>query len=121
MSADAKPATDATTTPPPAANGPAPHTPDEARRADEELLRELAELEKQFPPPEKGDLIPDARWFEANASALGEQYRNEHVAIMNCEVVGHDWNELRLRRDVARKYNVHPHRFLVVYLFSIFG
>jgi hypothetical protein len=121
MSVDAKPTTDATTTPPPAVNGTVPHAPEESRRADEELLRELLELEKQFPPPEKGDDIPDARWFEANEAALYEQYRNEHVAIMNGEVVGHDWNELRLRRDVARKYNVHPQKFLVVYLFSIFG
>lgn len=119
MPADAKPTTDAT--PPPTANGTAPHAPEESRRADEELLRELLELEKQFPPPEKGACLADARWFEANAAALGEQYRNEHVAIMNGEVVGHDWNELRLQRDVARKYNVHPHSFLVVYLFSIFG
>jgi hypothetical protein len=79
------------------------------------------ELEKQFPPPNKGDQIPDAQWFVANEAALYEQYRNEHVAIMDGQIVGHDWNELRLRRDVARKHNVHPYRFLVVYLFSIFG
>ena len=120
MSADAQPTTDATT-PPPAANGTAPSELDAARLADQELLNELHELEKQYPAPERGHDIPDARWYEANASALFEQYRGEHVAIMNGAVVGHDWNELRLRRDVARKYNVHPHRFLVVYLFTVFG
>jgi hypothetical protein len=95
---------------------PVPHEP-----TYEELARELSELEKQFPPPERGDLIPDARWYEANAPALYEQYRGMHIAIMNGAVVGHDRNELQLRLDVARKYNIHPYGFLVVHLFSVFG
>jgi hypothetical protein len=118
MSTDAHPTTDATS---PAANGAVPHAQNEARLAELALLNEIAELEKQFPPPEKGSQIPDARWYEANAPALFDQYRGEHVAIMNGAVVGHDWNELQLRLDVARKYNVHPYRFLVVHLFSVFG
>ncbi len=105
-----------TTSEPPAAPAPAV-----VPRTYEELGRELGELEKQFPPPEKGDDIPDARWYEANASALYEQYLGEHVAILNGAVVGHNWDELQLRIDVARKYNVHPYRALVVYLFTIFG
>jgi hypothetical protein len=120
MPADAQPSTDATTRLP-AANGAVPPALDEARLADEELVNELHELEKQFPLPEKGATLADARWYVANASALYQQYCGEHVAIMNGTLVGHDWNELRLRRDVTRKYNVHPQSFLVVYLFSIFG
>jgi hypothetical protein len=119
MSTDARPTTDAT--PPPAENGDSPPGASEALRSDMELVRELLELEKQFPPPEKGALIPDARWYEANAPALFEQYRGMHVAIINGAVVGHDWNELQLRLDVARKYNIHPYCFLVVHLFSVFG
>lgn len=120
MSADSIPTTDATTTPPPAIAPPSPEL-DAARLADLELVTELHELEKQFPLPEKGANLADARWYEANASALFEKYLGQHVAILNGAVVGHDWNELRLRRDVARKHNVHPQRFLVVYLFTVFG
>jgi hypothetical protein len=120
VSTDAHPTTDPATPPPPA-NGAVPHQPDEARLADLALVREIAELEKQFPPPEKGSTIADARWYEANAPALFEQYRGEHVAIVNGAVVGHDWNELQLRLDVAKRYNIHPHSFLVVHLYSVFG
>jgi hypothetical protein len=113
MSTDAHLTTD-TPTPPPITNGTAPHQPrEEARRADLALVHEIAEFEKQFPPPEKGALISEARWFVANASALFEQYRGSFVAIMNDAVVGHGPNALQLQLDVARKYNVHPQSFLV--------
>ena len=97
------------------------HDPADAKsRTDQERARELIELESQFPPPEEGACIPDARWYEANAAALYEQYKGMHVAILNGAVVGHDWSELQLRLDTARKHNVHPCRVLVVHLFSVF-
>ena len=84
------------------------------------MAQELFELGKQFPRPEKGDCIPDARWYIENEAALYKQHLGEHVAILNGAVVGHGWNELQLQLDVARKYHVHPDRILTVYLFSIF-
>jgi hypothetical protein len=85
-------------------------------RTDRELAHELIELEKQFDPPERGESVSDARWYEANESVIESQYRGMHVAIMNGAVVGYGCNALQLELDLARKYNVHPQRFLIVYV-----
>ncbi|MDY3556782.1 hypothetical protein R5W24_005955 [Gemmata sp. JC717] len=91
---------------------------DPPTRDYDELARELEEAGKQFPPPERGDEVPDARWFEANAQALYQQYKGMHVAILNGAVIGAGLDELELRLDVSRKYHIHPDRALVVHLFS---
>lgn len=117
MSADAKPTTNATTTPPPAANGAAVPAPRENPRSNMDLARELVELEKQYPPPEQSDILADARWLQEHwGTAVLEPYRGTHVAVLNGAIVGHGWNSLQLQLDVARKFNVHPERFLVEYI-----
>lgn len=109
-------ATDTTSEAPavPAANGKAA-----PERSDEELARELLELEQKFPPPQRGAEIPDARWFEENYQSLLQQHKGLHVAILNRAVIGSGVNELQLRIDLARKYQVHPYGFLVVDLFPL--
>jgi hypothetical protein len=115
MSTDAKAATNATT-PPPAANGAAPPAPSSTRRS-EELVRELLELEKQFPPPNEDAIFADARWLQEHwGTAVLEPYRGTHVAVLNGAVVGHGWDSLQLQLDVARKFNVHPQRFILEYI-----
>ena len=86
-------------------------------RTDEELARELVELENQFDPPERGASSADARWFEANWGApVLAAYRGTHVAVLNGAIVGHGSNALQLELDVARKFNLHPQRFIVEYV-----
>lgn len=81
----------------------------------EELARELVELGKQFPPPDLEDIRADARWFMAHWDEF-EPYRGTCVAVLNGAVVGHGWNSQQLQLDVARKFNVHPQRFLLEYI-----
>jgi hypothetical protein len=82
-------------------------------RSYEELAREIIELEKQFPPPDEGDIVAEARWLAENWPALVRAYPGTHVAVLNRAVVGTGENPLQLKLDVARKFNVHPQRFLV--------
>jgi hypothetical protein len=117
MSADAKPTNDATTTPPPAANGAGPQAPPESLRSNMDLARELVELEKQYPPPDEDAIFSDARWLQEHwGTAVLEPYRGTHVAVLNGAVVGHGWDSLQLQLDVARKFNVHPQRFILEYI-----
>ncbi len=93
-------------------------TPEEVtQRTYEDLARELIELEKQFPLPERGDAIPDAKWFEEHwGKPALTQYGGSFVAVLNGAVVGHGLNSLQLQIDVARKCNVHPQRFIIEYV-----
>lgn len=84
---------------------------------DRELVREIHEFGKQLPPPERGDSREDARWFEEHlGTATFEPYRGNFVAVLNGSVVGHSRHALQLQLDVARKFNVHPHRLIVEYV-----
>ncbi len=86
-------------------------------RTYEELVRELIELEKQFPPPNESECFADARWFEERwGTAEFEPYRGTHVAVLNGTVVGHGRNSLQLRRDLVREHDIHPQRFIIVYI-----
>ena len=106
-----------TTSEPPAATAPTGPAARPVEPTYEDLARELIELEKQFPLPEQDDIFADARWFDAhsNTPAL-EPYRGTHVAVLNGAVVGHGWDSLQLLLDVARKFNVHPQRFILEYV-----
>ena len=104
-------ATDTTSEPPAA---PAPRVP---ALTDEELVREVIELEKRLPLPEYDDILADAKWFQARCNTPEfEPYRGTHIAVLNGAIVGHGWNSLQLQLDVARTFNVHPQRFILEYI-----
>ena len=81
------------------------------------LVRELMELEKQFPLPNQDDLRADARWFaERWGKPAFEPYRGSCVAVLNGAVIAHGNDEDRLRLDLARALNTHPARFVIAYI-----
>ena len=103
---------------PPAPDQPAPEevTP-VTQRTYEDLARELIELEKQFPLPEKGESLADAKWFEERwGKSEFEPYRGMCIAVLNGSVVGQGRNPLQLQLDVARQLKVHPQRFIIEYI-----
>ncbi|QJW96863.1 hypothetical protein [Frigoriglobus tundricola] len=113
--------TDATSTDPqsgvPALSGPVAPKATTKHRTDEELAHELVELEKQFDPPDPDAIMIDARWFDTHWGTPDfEPYRGTHIAVLNGAIVGHGWNSLQLQIDVARKFNVHPQRFILEYI-----
>ncbi len=88
-----------------------------AHRTDQELACELFELEKQFVMPDDHAIRADAQWFDDHLGKPEfEPYRGTHIAVLNGAIVGHGWNALQLQLDVARKYNVHPQRFILEYV-----
>lgn len=81
------------------------------------LVRELLELEKQFPLPEKADQLADAKWFDERwGKPAFEPYRGTCVAVLNGSVVATGDDELQLRVDLARRFNVHPARLIIAYI-----
>lgn len=83
----------------------------------EELARELIELEKPFPPPERAELLADAKWFEERwGKPEFEPYRGMCIAVLNGVIIGTGDDELQLRVDVARRLNVHPARLIIAYI-----
>lgn len=88
-----------------------------AGRTDEELARELVELEKPFAEPDVNAIRADAKWFDDHGGKPAlTQYRGSFVAVLNGAVVGHGANALQLQIDVTRKFNVHPQRFIIEYI-----
>ena len=91
--------------------------PPAATPAYEELARELIELEKQSPLPERGEQLADAKWFEERwGKPAFEPYRGTCIAVLNGAVVGTGDDELQLRLDVARRCNVNPARLIVEFI-----
>jgi hypothetical protein len=88
---------------PPTADGAKPVV---ARTGD--VLDELREFARQFPTPERGCNIADARWFTENFEELVRLYRGQIVVVYNGAVVAHGGDAHRLRLDAARKLNVSP-------------
>ena len=78
---------------------------------------ELHELEKQFPEPALQEILPDCRWIEENwMSPEMARYRGTTIAVYNGAIVGHGDDSLQLELDLARKFGVHPARFVIVSL-----
>jgi hypothetical protein len=101
----------------PAGTPPASSAVPAIERSDDELVRELHELGRQFSPPQYGDASADARWFDqCIGTPTFEPYRGSFVAVLNEAVVGHGPNPLQLQLDVARERNVHPHRLIIEYV-----
>jgi hypothetical protein len=101
----------------PATDAPADGAKPVAERTYAELAREIHEFGRQFPMPERGDSRGDARWFEEHlGTPTFEPYRGNFIAVLNESIVGHGRNALQLQLDVARKFNVHPHRLIVEYV-----
>lgn len=89
-----------------------------AERSDEELAHEIHEFGKQFPEPEMGTNLADARWFEENWRELVRLYSGQIVVVFNGAVVAHGGNALQLQLDVARRLNVHPDRLTVELIYA---
>jgi hypothetical protein len=88
---------------PPAADGAKPAV---ARTGD--VLDELRDFARQFPTPERGCNIADARWFTENFEELVRLYHGQIVVVYNGAVVAHGHDAHRLELDAARKLNVSP-------------
>ena len=83
----------------------------------EDLVGELIELEKHFPPPDQAAQYADCRWLNDNwGTAALEPYRGTHVVVYNGAVVGSGDNPTRLELDAVRTFNVHPQRLVVEYI-----
>ncbi len=80
-------------------------------------LAELKELGALYPPPTWAEVMPDWKWMhdgQADGTFDPEyKYGGLAVAIYNRRVVGTGIDWLQLRIDVARKYGVHPERFVI--------
>lgn len=86
-------------------------------RSYEALTHELAQLEKQFPPPDEAELAADAWWFaERWGTPEFEPYRGSCVAVLNGAVVAQGEDEDRLRLALARARGLHPARFVIAYI-----
>lgn len=78
---------------------------------------ELIDLEGQFPPPTEAEIAADCRWIEDHWSTeLLAPYRGTHVAVYNGAVVGSADDSLQLEIDLARRFQVHPQRFVIEYI-----
>lgn len=94
----------------PEANGHPPPPPDRP-------VEELIAVEKEYPPPAWEEMLPDARWAQDRISTPAfDPYVGSHVFVYNEAVVGHGNDTIRLHIELARKYNVHPNRFVVIYV-----
>jgi serine/threonine protein kinase len=81
------------------------------------LTREIVEFEKQCSPPDQNAIFADARWFQDHwGKPELTQYRGSFVAVLNGAVVGHGPDALRLQLETAKKFNVHPERFILEYI-----
>lgn len=78
---------------------------------------ELLALEQQFPPPDAAEVLDDARWLTEHwgTDALAP-FRGTHVAVYRGAVVGSGDDSLQLELDLARRYNVHPARFVIEFI-----
>ncbi len=83
----------------------------------ERLAAELVELERRYPPPSQHDIVADCRWFQDHLGTPAfAPYRGTHVAIYQGTVVGSGDNSLQLELDLARKFGIHPQRFVIGYI-----
>lgn len=101
---------------PPADDSPA-RPPAAARPTLEQLADALVTLEDQFPPPDKDEILADARWIQSRwGTAVFAPYRGTNVAVLNGQIVGNSNHPLQMKLDLTRKYGVHPQRFVIVYI-----
>jgi hypothetical protein len=83
----------------------------------EELAQQVVALEAVYPPPGWADISADARWFQEQQAVGGfAPYCGTHVAVYGGKVVGTGENSLQLQIDLARKFGVHPQRFIIEYI-----
>jgi hypothetical protein len=101
-----------------AVNYPARPAPEaSASWRDDDLLNEIIELEKQFPVPDVEEIRADARWFQEHwGKPELTRYCGSYVAVLNGAVVGHGGNAFQLQLDAAKKFNVHPQRFILEFI-----
>lgn len=80
-------------------------------------LAELRELEARHPAPTWDDVRPDWEWLYAQFGTPAlDPYSEQLVAVLNGAVVGSDpRDEFALRIRLARRYGLHPERFVVSY------
>lgn len=81
------------------------------------LIEAIKELERISAPMDIEGWYADARWFQAQQDAMAlEPYRGIHVAVYKGEIVGTGWNWLKLQLELARRFKVHPQRFVIEYI-----
>lgn len=99
---------------PPANGRPEPPT---ATPPSDRPVEQLIAAEKEYPQPVWEDILADARWYQAlwKTEAI-EQYRGTHVLVYDGAVVANGNDTVRLQIEMARKYNVHPQRFILEYI-----
>lgn len=86
-------------------------------RSDEELARELRELEQRFPPPNQDELSADAKWFaERWGKPAFELYRGSYIAVLDGAVVARGQDEDRLRLALSLSRGLHPARLVIAYI-----
>jgi Family of unknown function (DUF5678) len=85
-----------------------------------EQVRQLRELEAQYPVPIWAEVMADWKWVRAlmaDGSIDPEnRYAGQHIAVLNQEIIGHGDNPLLLRVTMARKLGIHPERLVLTYL-----
>ena len=81
------------------------------------LTQAIMELEAISEPVDIDGMYADARWFQAQQDARAlEPYRGTHVAVYKEEIVGTGENWLKLQLELARRFKVHPQRFIIEYV-----
>lgn len=86
-------------------------------------LAELKELEAEYPVPTLAEVMADWKWLRDGASAgtfdPEYKYGGRAVAIYNGEVVGTGIDWLQLRIDMARRFGLHPERFVITSFYPL--
>lgn len=85
-------------------------------RSIESLSEELVEFEKGMPAPDFAAQNADARWIDEHWQQLLKEFPGTHIAVLDQRVVGHGVNSLELQLNLARQFNIHPERPIIVYI-----
>jgi hypothetical protein len=81
------------------------------------LLQQLAELEARSPPPDRDAILADCQWLQSHwIDDTLSPYRGTCVVVYNGAIVGAADDPLALKIELARKFGVHPQRFVIEYV-----
>ena len=88
-----------------------------SRTSIDDVLRQLVELEARSPPPDRAAILADCRWLQSHwIDDTLAPYRSTTVIVYNGGILGAAADPLQLKLALARKFGVHPQRFVIEYI-----
>ena len=83
----------------------------------ESIAEELELYSSTCHPPKLEQIKADCRWAQAQiAAGAFRLYQGSHVLILDRKVIAHGPNALLLQLEAARDKDLHPDRFVIVYV-----